>query len=103
MTGLRPLGIAKEILAGIGLEVTYVYDDLVFVEHTAFLLQFDDVNPENLKLYFNVDCEAEAAETLEAQLIHAAKAQNFTIQNNGKFELKQKEGVEEFEIRFLAG
>lgn len=101
MTGLRPLGITKDILGSIGFEVSYAYDDLVFVENTAFLIQFDDVNPENLKLYFNVDCEAETAQTLEARLTDAAKAQNFTVQNSGKFELKQKEGVEEFEIKFF--
>lgn len=94
------MGITKNILESIGMEVSYAYDDLVFVNHTAFLLQFDDDNPENLKLHFNVDCEADTAENLEARLIGAAKAKNFTIEKCGKFELVQKEGVEEFEVRF---
>ena len=97
----RPLGIAKEIINTTGLDVTYAYDDLVFVEHSPFLIQFDDDNPQNLKLYFNIDCEADAAEKLEAQLTAAAKAKDFTIQNIGKFMLEQKEGVEEIEVKFF--
>lgn len=97
----RPLGIAKEIINTTGLDVTYAYDDLVFVEHSPFLIQFDDDNPQNLKLYFNIDCEVDAAERLEAQLTAAARTKAFTIRNSGKFELKQKEGVEKFEVRFF--
>lgn len=97
----RPLGIAKEIINTTGLDVTYAYDDLVFVEHSPFLVQFDDDNPQNLKLYFNIDCEADAAKKLEAQLVAAAKAKEFTIRNCGKFTLQQKEGVEEFEVKFF--
>jgi len=96
----RPLGIAKEIINTTGLDVTYAYDDLVFVEHSPFIIQFDDDNPQNLKLYFNIDCEADAAQRLETQLTAAAEAKAFTIRNSGKFEMKQKEGVEEFEVRF---
>lgn len=98
---LRPLGTAKEIINTTGLDVTYAYDDLVFVEHSPFLIQFDDDNPKNLKLYFNLDCEADAAEKLEAQLTIAATAKDFTIQKSGKFTLKQKEASEEFEVKFF--
>ena len=97
----RPLGIAKEIINTTGLDVTYAYDDLVFVEHSPFLIQFDDDNPQNLKLYFNIDCEADAAEKLEAQLTAAATAKKFTIRKSGKFALKQKEDTEEFEVKFF--
>ena len=103
MTGLRPLGVTREILESIGMQISYAYDDLVFVDHTAFLIQFDDENPQNLKLYFNVECAIEAAKRLEAGLTDAAMNKNFTVSNCGKFELKQKDGVEEFEIRFITG
>lgn len=98
---LRPLGIAKEIIEDTGLEVTYNYDDLVFVQHNPFMIQFDDDNSKNLNLFFNVDCEHETAEKLEAQLKTAALQREFTITPSGKFQMKQKEDTEEIDIEFI--
>ena len=97
----RPLGIAKEIIQAAGMQVTYTYDDLVFIEHSPILVQFDDVNKKNLKIYFNVECEARAAEKIEKKLNDAATEREFTITNSGEFEMAQKKGVEEIEIRLL--
>jgi len=98
---LRPLGIAKEIIEETGLEVTYNYDDLVFVQHNPFMIQFDDDNSKNLKLFFNIDCEEKTAEKLEAQLKTSALQREFTITPSGKFEMTQKEGTEEIDIQFI--
>ena len=98
---LRPLGIAKEIIEETGLELTYNYDDLVFVQHNPFMIQFDDDNAKNLKLYFNIDCEEETAVKLEAQLKASALQREFTITPSGKFEMTQKEGTEEIDIKFI--
>lgn len=98
---LRPLGIAKEIIEETGLEVTYNYDDLVFVQHNPFMIQFDDENSKNLKLFFNVDCEEETAVKLEAQLKTFALQREFTITPSGKFEMTQKEDTEEINIKFI--
>ncbi len=98
---LRPLGIAEEIVQATALNITYTYDDLVFVEHNVFIIQFDDDNPKNLKLFFNVDCEAVTAQKLETQLSDSAKQRHFTITLSGKFEMTQKEGTEEIDIKFI--
>lgn len=98
---LRPLGIATQIVQDTGLAVTYNYDDLIFVEHNPFMLQFDDENTNNLNLFFNVDCEQAAAEKLESQLKTAAAQRQFTITSSGKFEMTQKEGTEELSIKFI--
>lgn len=97
----RPLGIATEIIQETGLSVTYTYDDLVFIEHNPFMIQFDDDAPKNLKLFFNVDCEHDTVEKLESQLKNAASQREFTITPSGKFEMTQKEGTEEIDIKFL--
>ena len=99
---LRPLGIATEIIEETGLNVTYNYDDLVFVEHNPFLIQFDDGNLKNLNLFFNIDCEEQAAQQLASQLKKAASQREFTITPSGKFEMTQKENTEELDIRFIA-
>nr|WP_320015964.1 hypothetical protein [uncultured Desulfobacter sp.] len=98
---LRPLGIAKEIIQETGLDITYNYDDLIFIEHNPFIIQFDDENLKNLNLFFNVDCEQETAVKLEAQLNNAASQREFTLITKGKFEMKQKEGTEEIDIKFI--
>ena len=98
---LRPLGIAKEIIQAAGMHVTYTYDDLVFIEHNPILVQFDDKNKKNLNIYFNEDCETAAAEKIEKKLNDAAIEKEFTITNIGEFEMAQKKGVEETEIRLL--
>ena len=97
----KPLGIAKEIIQAAGMAVTYTYDDLVFIENNPVIIQFDHKNKKNLKVYFNVDCEAAAADKIEKQLINAATEQAFTITNSGEFEMAQKKGSDEIEIKLL--
>lgn len=99
---LRPLGIAKEIVEQLGLEVTHVYDDLVFVEHSAFLLQFDDAEPGRLKVYYNAECPPDAVAGLEIKLERAAREREFGIVHSGRFSFRPKEGEEAFEILFSA-
>ncbi len=98
---LRPLGLAQEIVNDLKFEVVYAYDDLVFVEHNTFLLQFDDARKSNLRVYFNAECEADTATRLEQALTAAAKARGCMIENCGQFELVAKEGASEFQVRLL--
>lgn len=98
---LRPLGIAQEIVNDLKFEVVYAYDDLVFVEHNTFLLQFDDARKNHFRVYFNAECEEDTAARLEQALTAAAKARECTIENCGGFELVVPEGGSEFQVRFL--
>ncbi|MDX1775997.1 MAG: hypothetical protein R3297_05405 [Desulfobulbales bacterium] len=41
---LRPLGKVKELVESVGMRVSYAYDDLVFLDHNAFIMQFGDDN-----------------------------------------------------------
>ncbi len=99
---LRPLGITKDILESIGLNIAHTYDDLVFVEHNPFLVQFDDENPSSLKIFFNAECNPEAAQEIEKNLKIAADQRDFSIVNCGRYEMQQKEGTEEIELKFLS-
>ena len=97
----RPLGIVKEVIQAAGMQVTYTYDDLVFIEHNPIIVQFDDNNKKNLKVYFNVDCETVVVQKIEKKLNDAATEREFTIAKTGEFEMVQKKGSEETEIRLL--
>jgi hypothetical protein len=52
----RPLGIVKGTLEPLGVEITYVYEDLIFIKHNHFLLQFGEVGE---KIFFFRNCEIE--------------------------------------------
>jgi hypothetical protein len=56
---LKPLGIVTEIVESAGMGISYAYEDLVFLEHNAFLLQFT-ANDKELLIHTN--CEAEEGE-----------------------------------------
>ncbi|MDR9501524.1 MAG: hypothetical protein RI601_06990 [Desulfurivibrionaceae bacterium] len=40
----RPLGVVKNILENDGMEISFAYEDLIFLEHNGFLLQFTDID-----------------------------------------------------------
>lgn len=85
----RPLGILKMVLETIGFEVTHCYEDLVFIEHNAFLLRMEE-RGENVSLIFNsesdVDKRGEIAELLkssgEAQKLLIVPAGTYTMVPN---------------------
>jgi len=96
----KPLGFVKQGLAEMGHELSYVYDDLMFPEHTAYLIQFGKENYE-LNIYFNTECPDDQRSELKEELTAAmAGSVGFSLSFPGRFTLTQKEGSEEMEIRF---
>jgi hypothetical protein len=87
---IKPLGKITAILADLGLEVTYAYDDLVFVQHSAFLLQFTD-NPVALKMFIHTDCEPAVAEEVEKQIIEALANDGFSIVPSGQYSISEND------------
>jgi hypothetical protein len=89
------------IVNGTGLEITWAYDDLVFVEHNAFIIRFDDNDTHAIHCYFNVDCQAEKAEQLFNALLNAAPETGMSISNAGLYELCDGKSEEEIDIKFI--
>jgi hypothetical protein len=56
--GLNPLGTVKTIVEAAGMGISYAYDDLVFLEHNSFLLQFTGHGHE---VTIHVNSEADEA------------------------------------------
>jgi len=97
----RPLGKVREIVEATGLDISYAYDDLVFSDHSVFILRFD-MNIENkLYLYFNSECNSKEAGILETRLTTAGKIGGFEIQKAGLFVIDQLVDKEEIQIKFL--
>ena len=95
----RPLGIAKDIVEEMGLTISFEYDDLVFIESNAFLVQFDEDNTKNLKLYINKEMATPKKEKLFNDFQRGCAAREFEATYIGAFEIREKEGAEsELEI-----
>ncbi len=95
----RALGIVREIVLDLGHEVTYAYDDLMFIDHNAYLLQFTE-SPDRLNLYFNVEAGDDFAEETIPLLTKAAKKRDMKIERKGHYELAPKDGGN-FDVRFF--
>jgi len=88
---LRPLGTVQDMLAQLGHEITYAYDDLVFVQHNPFLLQFGATGD---RLFFYANVEEPAVETGRHfdNLLAQAESRGITLINRGSYEISQGEG-----------
>ena len=72
---LRPLGRVKELVESAGMSISYAYDDLVFLDHNGFLMQFGD---DGKTVYVHMNSAADAGETAAgvSRLKKAAVADN---------------------------
>lgn len=81
------------------LDISYAFDDLVFPDHSAFLIQFDDDNVDNYFCYFHQDMIPEEKVKLTENLTMACEMHKCTLTPRGAFNLKQRGA--EVDIEFL--
>ncbi len=82
----RPLGVLKSLLESLGHQVTHCYEDLVFLEHNAFLLRMDEKG-EEVSLFFNRESEPDKRATIAEALINAGKLYLLIITHRGIYRL----------------
>lgn len=81
------------------LDVSYAFDDLVFPDHSTFLIQFDDENENNYFCYFREEMtEAEKSEITD-KLKVVCEMHKCTLTPRGAFNMKQRGA--EVDIHFL--
>ena len=78
-----------------------VIRDLLFVEHNAFIAQFNDNKPEQLFIHFNIDCEEEEAKNLLRNMEYKANELGMIVIRGKKYTLEQKDDAEEMELKFF--
>lgn len=96
----RPLNIVEKLAKEIGAEITYAYDDLVFIGHSEVLLQFDDDDDGSLLLFINTAVANDIQASLLKRWLEIAQSQNVSLKYRGLFSMDQKEGSEEISLRF---
>ncbi|MBN2711118.1 MAG: hypothetical protein JXR97_01595 [Planctomycetes bacterium] len=94
----RPITRVVEIVKSTGLEVTHAYEDLVFVEHNAFLLKMGDKG-EELFLYFNNESEKEKRTEIAKKIIEEGAEREMIVYRKGTYSVTQKDS-EELELVF---
>ena len=96
----RELGLVREALSTAGMEISYAYEDLIFLEHTGFLLQFTD-NEHELLLHKNQEAIEEELSEAIALLQKKGGEVGLTIHSGGKYRLIQKDDEENLELQFV--
>lgn len=94
----RPLGIITEVIEQMELEVTYAYDDLIFISHNAFLLRMGDQG-QDVHLYFNNESDEDKRDQVQEQLVSFAIQRGLNVIDSGTYDMKQRED-EQMDIHF---
>lgn len=87
----RPLGLLKQLLEEIGGEISYVYEDLIFLNHNVYLLQFGS-GGNLLSFHANQEASAEDAQSAFETFSCAASGRGFVTTFEGSYTLTQEEG-----------
>ncbi len=96
---LKPLGIVTEIVESAGMGISYAYEDLVFLEHNAFLLEFT-ANDKELLIHTNSEAEESGIKDSIAKLKNIAGTHGMTFTDGGRYTLTQADD-ENIRIEFF--
>ncbi len=86
----RPLGVVKDLLESLGAEISYAYDDLVFVKHNHFLLQFGQTS-EEVFFFKNVEIEREESTNQYNSLSSTAAQMGLQVPYAGEYSLTEND------------
>ncbi|WP_291857429.1 hypothetical protein [Marinilabilia sp.] len=83
-----------------GLDIMYAYDDLIFPEHGAFLMQFSDDDPNVVFCHFHKKCPEKEQQRIISSLKRSGTMNSINIQKGNCYHLSAKNETE-IEIKFL--
>ncbi|MBN1499670.1 MAG: hypothetical protein JW982_05935 [Spirochaetes bacterium] len=89
MTDLIPLGEVSKSLEEIGYEVTYAYNDLVFIEHSPFILRFDLEDVRTVHFYAHNSFDETEKNKYFSDVNDKLNKSSFKIIMSGTFELME--------------
>jgi len=86
----KPLGVIKNIVETVGTGISYAYEDLVFLEHNGFLLQFTD-NDRELMVHTNSEADETVISRDIGRLIEAGLTHNIFFVHGNVYTLSQED------------
>jgi hypothetical protein len=96
---IMKLGVVKEIVEATGMGISYAYEDLVFLDHNALLLQFTQ-DSDKVLVHTNQEAAKEPAQATIAALQQAAQEREMTFLDGRVYTLTQGED-EQINIEFI--
>ncbi len=96
---LRKLGVVREIIETAGMGISHAYDDLVFLDHNAFLLQFTDEH-DKLLLHSNHEADKAATKDAIAKLKEVARGHAMTFIDGCDYSLSRADD-ENLRLEFM--
>ncbi len=82
------MGIVKEIVESAGMGISYAHDDLVFMEHNAFLLQFTDDNNE-VRIHINAEADVSELQNDIMRMKQAASSHSMNFKDGTTYTMSQ--------------
>ncbi len=82
-----------------GLDISYAYEDLVFPEHGAFIIQFNEKSTDKLHCYFHEDCIEKDAAMIFANLKTETEKRKGELLREGAYNFEQV--GDNIQIQFL--
>ena len=99
--GLKPLGTVKEIVEAAGMGISYAYDNLVFIDHNALLLEFTQ-NENEVLVHINEDAVRSELDAVIIRLQEEATAREMTFSTGSLFRISQDD-EENIRLEFING
>ena len=96
---LLPLGRVKEIVEAAGMDISYAYEDLLFMDHNALLLQFID-SGDGALIHVNSQADYADISTLIDKLKKIAGNSGMIFRTGNYYEIDELEDAT-IELRFL--
>lgn len=96
----RPLGILKNLMEDLGFAVTHCYEDLVFIEHNAFLLRMEEKG-EEVSLVFNTESDINKRDEIADQFAIEGKVHNLIISRAGTYQMTPNQTDGTITLEFL--
>jgi hypothetical protein len=97
--GLNPLGIVREFVEEAGMGIAYVYEDIVFIDHNAFLLQFTE-DKKRILVHINQAANKTEIDDDIARLREKAMARDIELLDGDSYSISQ-EGDENIRLEFI--
>jgi hypothetical protein len=101
MGQIRQLGLIMESLERMGFPVTHAYDDLIFIEHLPFILQFSEKDARRMSFFGHIDVDEAMHNELFAKISVVLGEHEFKIVDQGQFNVVPNDNdSESIDVRF---
>jgi hypothetical protein len=87
------------VVEHLGFQVTHCYEDLVFIEHNAFLLRMEEQG-EEVSLFFNSESDVDKRDEIAELFKTEGKAHQLVISSSGTYQMIPNEADGTIQLEF---